>query len=214
MLWWALAAAIDEVGRWLAHPIPGRRLHSENVAFDAEHMLERCRLFLIIALGETVLTTGTAIAGASITMMTLITGTFALAGTVALWALSFGRAHRLILRHAEKTSDPIRASRRAVNALLVMVAGLIAVAVANKEVIAHPQGQTSLSLSLLLAGGPILFLSAQGWYLWAVPNVRSKLHVIGVVVLLLVGLVTLAVPPYVALFLAGASVSILAILAR
>jgi low temperature requirement protein LtrA len=75
LLWWALAAAIDEIGRWLAHPIPGRRLHSENVTFDAEHMLERCRLFLIIALGETVLTTGTAIAGASLTMMTLITGT-------------------------------------------------------------------------------------------------------------------------------------------
>lgn len=33
LLWWALAAAIDEVGRWLAHPIPGRKLHSENVAF-------------------------------------------------------------------------------------------------------------------------------------------------------------------------------------
>jgi low temperature requirement protein LtrA len=25
LIWWALAAAIDEVGRWLAHPIPGRR---------------------------------------------------------------------------------------------------------------------------------------------------------------------------------------------
>jgi len=174
LFWWVLAAGIDEAGRWLAHPIPGRKLHSESVVFDAEHMLERCRLFLIIALGETVLTTGTAIAGASITTMTLITGTFALTGTVGLWALSFGRAHRLILQHVEKTSDPIRASRRAVNALMVMVAGLIAVAVANKEVIANPFGHTPFALSLLLAGGPILFLAAQGWYLRTVPKVRSK----------------------------------------
>jgi low temperature requirement protein LtrA len=214
LLWWALAAAIDEVGRWLAHPIPGRRLHSENVAFDAEHMLERCRLFLIIALGETVLTTGIGIAGASITMMTLITGTFALAGTVALWALSFGRAHRLILQHVEKTSDPIRASRYAVNALMVMVAGLIAVAVANKEVIAHPQEHTSFALCLLLAGGPILFLAAQGWYLWLVPKVRSRLHLIGGIALLLVGLAAPAVSPYGALLLVGASVSTIAILDR
>ena len=214
LLWWALAAGIDEAGRWLAHPIPGRRLHSENVIFDAEHMLERCRLFLIIALGETVLTTGTAIAGASITMMTLITGTFALAGTVALWALSFGRTHRLILQHVEKTSDPIRASRLAVNALMVMVAGLIAMAVANKEVIANPYGNTSFALSLLLSGGPILFLAAQGWYLWLVPNVRSKLRVFGGVALLLVGLATLATPPYVALLLVGASLATLAILDR
>jgi low temperature requirement protein LtrA len=47
-------------------------------------MLERCRLFLIIALGETVLRTGTAIAAAPMTLMTLVTGTVALAGTVAL----------------------------------------------------------------------------------------------------------------------------------
>jgi low temperature requirement protein LtrA len=214
VLWWALAAGIDQIGRWFAHPIPGRRLHSENVEFDADHMLERCRLFLLIALGETVFTTGTAIAAAATTLMTLVTGTFALAGTVALWALSFGRSHRLILRHLEKTSDPIRTSRHAADALTVMVAGLIAVAVANKEVIAHPQGETSFALGLLLAGGPILFLAAQGWYLWAVPNVRSQLHLVGGIALLLVGLATLAVPPYVALLLVGASVSTLAILAR
>jgi low temperature requirement protein LtrA len=214
LLWWAMAAGIDEVGRWLAHPIPGRRLKSENVPFDADHMLERCRLFLLIALGETVLTTGTAIAMATMTLMTLVTGTFALVGTVALWALSFGRSHRLILQHAKKTSDPIRASRRAVNALMIMVTGLIAVAVANREVIAHPHGQTSFGLSLLLGGGPILFVAAQGWYLWAVPKVRSQLHLIGGVVLLVVGLVTQAAPPYVALLLVGASVSTIAILAR
>jgi len=214
VLWWALAAGIDQIGRWLAHPIPGRRLRSENVEFDADHMLERCRMFLLIALGETVVTTGMAIAEASITMMTLATGTFALTGTVALWALSFGRSHRLIIQHLEETSDPIRASRHAVNALTVMVAGLIAVAVANEEVIAHPQGHTSFALSLLLGGGPILFLAAQGWYLLQVPRVRSRLHVIGGVALIFVGLVTPAVPAYIALFLVGASVSILAILDR
>ncbi len=212
VLWWALAAGIDQIGRWLAHPIPGRRLRSENVGFNADHMLERCRLFLLIALGETVLTTGTAIAEAPVTLMTLATGTVALAGTVALWALSFGRSHRLILRHLEKTSDPIRTSRHAANALMVMVAGLIAVAVANERVIAHPHEHASFSLSLLLGGGPILFLAAQGWYLWAVPKVRSQLHLIGGVALLLVGLATLAVPPYAALILVGASVSTLAIL--
>ena len=60
LLWWALAVGIDQMGRWLAHPVPGRRLRSENVEFDAAHMLERCRLFLLIALGETALTTGMA----------------------------------------------------------------------------------------------------------------------------------------------------------
>jgi len=214
VLWWALAAGIELTGTWLAHPIPGRRLQSENVEFNAGHMLERCRLFLLIALGESVLTTGSAIAAASMTLMTLVTGTIALAVTVALWALSFGRAHQLIHRHMKETTNPILVSRYAVNALMVMVAGLIAVAVASKEVIAHPHGHGSFALSLLLAGGPILFLAAQGWYVWQVPRVRSRLHVIGGVALLVVGLITSAVPAYIALFLVGASISTIAILAR
>src|SRR5215210_7219714 len=53
LLWWALAAVVDQIGAWLAHPLPGRWLRSENVGFAGGHMLERCRLFLIIALGET-----------------------------------------------------------------------------------------------------------------------------------------------------------------
>lgn len=160
MLWWAMAAGIELIGTWLAHPVPGRRLRSENVAFDASHMLERCRLFLLIALGESVLTTGSAIAEAPMARITLVTCSFALAGTVALWALSFGRSHRLIHLHLKDSTDPILVSRYAVNALMIMVAGLIAVAVANKEVIAHPHGHTSFALSLLVAGGPILFLAA------------------------------------------------------
>jgi len=95
-----------------------------------------------------------------------------------------------------------------------MVAGLIAVAVANKEVIARPHGHTSLELSLLLGGGPILFLAAQGWYLWVAPKTRSRMHVIGGVALLLVGLATLAVPPYVALLLVGSCLATLAVFDR
>jgi low temperature requirement protein LtrA len=111
----------------------------------------------------------------------------------------------------EETSDPIRASRHAVNALIVMVAGLIAVAVANEMVIAHPHGRAAAALSSLLCGGPILFLIAQGWYLRAVPRVRPRLRLTGSAALLLVGLATLTAPPYVALILVGASLAILAV---
>ena len=212
LLWWVLAAVIDTIGRWLAHPIPGRHLNSENIPFDAGHMLERCRLFLLIALGETVFTTGTAIATAPAGLMTLITGTLALAGTVAVWALAFGRAGHLSLQHAEETRDPVLASRHAVNVLMPMVAGLIAIAVANEIIIAHPQQHTSLALSLLLAGGPILFLAAQLWYYLVILHIRSNIHLFGSTVLLLVGLVTLALPSYAALIIVGLTLSVLAIL--
>lgn len=139
LVWWAGAAAIDLAGSWLAHPLPGRMLRSEHVEFDANHMLERCRLFLLIALGESVVTSSTAIADAPSTLLTVVTGTGALATIVALWALHFASSGRLMDRYVETTTDPILAARRTVNGLLVSVAGLVAVAVGNELVIAHPR---------------------------------------------------------------------------
>jgi len=86
------------------------------------------------------------------------------------------------------------------------------VAVVSKEVIAPPLGNTSLALSLLISGGPILFLAAQGWYLRQVLNVRSRLHVIGGIALLLVEITTLIVPPFAALLLVSACLATLAVL--
>lgn len=45
----------------MAHRVPRRALRSENAKFDAVHLMERCRLFLILilALDEAVLTTAT-----------------------------------------------------------------------------------------------------------------------------------------------------------
>jgi low temperature requirement protein LtrA len=210
--WWALAAGLDLLGSWLAHPIPGRRLRSEYVAFPGGHMLERCRLFLIIALGETVLTTGTAVAAVPMTPLTVVSGTVALTGIVALWALSFGRAARVTLRYVEETSNPIYAVRHAGNVLTVMVAGLIALAVANEEIILHPHEPIPLVLRVLLFGGPLLFLLAEGWYIWVVLRIQPRLRLIGSAGLVLLGLATVAAPPVVALSLVAASLAILAIL--
>jgi low temperature requirement protein LtrA len=94
----------------------------------------------------------------------------------------------------------------------VMVAGLIPVAVANEMVIAHPHGDTSAALSLLLCGGPILFLVAKAWYSWFVLQVSPRLHQAGSAALVLVGFAASTAPPYVALILVGVSLTALAIL--
>lgn len=211
LLLWGLAAGIDLIGRWLAHPIPGRQLHSENIRFDVSHMMERCRLFLLIVLGETILTTGTAIAESPLTPVTIVTGTAALVGTVALWSLNFGHAKHLTMRYRMETHDPIRISRYAVNALIGLFAGLIAIAVGNELVIAHPEGEPSIQLGLLLYGGAILYLLFQSWYFQAVTGDSTRLRVIGCIALALIGLLSMTLPPYIALILLGVSLTILAI---
>jgi low temperature requirement protein LtrA len=209
LLWWAGAAVIDLIGTWLAHPLPGRMLRSEHVEFDANHMLERCRLFLIIALGESVLSSGTALADASRTLLTVVTGTCALVTIVALWGLHFAASGRLMDRYFETTADPILAARRTVNGLLVSVAGLVSVAVGNELVIAHPQSQASVALSLVLFGGPLLYLLSQTVYLWAVLGIRSLPRLAALAALAVAGGLSHLLPAYAAL---GLLVTLLLIL--
>ena len=61
---WGLAAVIDLTGTVTAHPLFGRRLDSRRLTFATAHIGERCRLFLLVALGETILTTGAALVNA------------------------------------------------------------------------------------------------------------------------------------------------------
>jgi low temperature requirement protein LtrA len=160
---WGGAAAIDLIGIWLAHPLFRGRLRSERVEFAGEHLIERCRLFLLIALGETVATPGAALATAPIRLPTLAGGGLALAGTLCLWWLYF-HAEPLALRHVARTRDRVYASRMGTNGLLFMIAGLIALAAGNALVIRDPSREATLAVALMLCGGPGIFLLARGWY--------------------------------------------------
>jgi low temperature requirement protein LtrA len=90
---------------------------------------------LIIALGETVLTTGTALAQAPFGFLAAVTGSLSLLSIVSLWILYFGGSDRLVA----STADPIRSARLAMNGVVVVVvAGLIAPVVGQEIVIVQP----------------------------------------------------------------------------
>jgi low temperature requirement protein LtrA len=195
ILWWGAAALLDLIGTWLAHPWPRRRLRSENIPFDAAHMVERCQLFLIIALGEAILATGSALAEDPLEPLTLLAGTLAFVSIVALWALYFGGSDRLVSGRARSTGDPIRAARMAMNGLLVAVAGLIVPAVGHEAVIHHPGGETTTPLALLLFGGPVLYILTQAWALRELGNPGGLPRIVAAGVLVVAGVVSVAVLP-------------------
>jgi low temperature requirement protein LtrA len=195
---WSLATTVDLAGSLLAHPLPGRRLQTERLEFAAPYLFERGRLFFIIALGETVLSTGAAITAAPLRPMTLLTGTTALVGTVAIWWAYFRRSERVARRLAAENANPARTSRYATYTLMLMVAGLIAIAVGDDLVLAHPTSHTNLATNATLYGGPALFFFSQGWYMRAVTGHLPRSRPIGVVALVIVGIATLPTPSFVA----------------
>ncbi|MFJ8142946.1 low temperature requirement protein A [Streptomyces sp. NPDC096013] len=210
LAWWAAAILIELTGTWTAHALPGRRLESRQVSFAGGHLLERGRLFVIIALGETVMTTGTALTAAPYKPMTLLTGSAALASTVALFWLYFSRSQRVV-RHFQRTEDPMRAGRSAVISLMATVAGLIAAAVADERVIVHPLDHVGITTSLLLFGGPALYLVPQVWHGATLFDDLLSSRLLALFALVIAGTVTLRAPAYLAAIIAAAIVVALAV---
>jgi low temperature requirement protein LtrA len=180
---WGVAATIDLSGVLLAHPLIHRRLRSGRVEFGGEHLMERFRLFLLIALGETIVTPGSALAAAPIRITTLASGTLALAATLCLWWLYF-RGEPIAQTHVASTEDRVYAVWMGANGLLLLIAGLIVLAAGNARVVDDPSRHTSVALVLMLFGGPAMFLVARAWYQWIVVGAapRGQLVTIGVLV--------------------------------
>jgi low temperature requirement protein LtrA len=159
---WAVAAVVTYGGVIAGHPLPGRRSpFSSDSQIYAEHLLERFRLFFLIALGETVLTIGNAFANVSLDAETLAVLVVAFTGTVSLWWCYFHRAERAGREATTSVADPSRIVAVGNYALIAMVIGIVGIAVGDELALVDPQGPTGGSAAALIFGGPAIFLLAQ-----------------------------------------------------
>lgn len=164
-LWcWAAAATIDLVGVWTGHPVRGGATRTARLAFDAEHMLERMRLFLIILLGETVLTLGRVLVAHHGDATTLVLALGCFVALVCLWAVYFRRAEQLVVQHTAETEDPIRSVHVGLNVIYGVVAGLVVMAAGIELALAHADASHSGVAGIFMLGGPSLYVLAQAIY--------------------------------------------------
>jgi len=159
---WGAATLITYGGVIAGHPLPGRKSpFSSDSQIYAEHLLERFRLFFLIALGETVLSVGNAFADQPVQADRLLVLAVAFAGTVALWWCYFHRAEEIGMNAVDGAPDASRIVGLGNYALIVMVIGIIAIAVGDELAIAQPHDPNALNTALLIFGGPAIFLLAQ-----------------------------------------------------
>ncbi len=159
---WAVATLVTYCGVIAGHPLPGRKSpFSSDSQIYAEHLLERFRLFFLIALGETVLTLGNAFADQPVQANRLVVLAVAFAGSVALWWCYFHRAEEIGVRAVQETANPSRLVAVGNYTLILMVIGIIAIAVGDELAIADPNGSVGFAVAVLVFGGPATFLLAQ-----------------------------------------------------
>ena len=167
---WGLAAVVDLATPRILRP------RMTTLIFDTGHLVERFGLFVIIALGESVVNIGAAAAGLpDLTGLTLIAvaASFVLAG--ALWWVYFVYATSAI-RHALATAQIQTDIVRPVLSWghLSFVGAIIAFAVGLVEVVAHPDHHLDLDTAALLFGGVGLYLATFGYTRYRMFRTWSK----------------------------------------
>jgi len=152
---WAFALAVEMI----AAALSGNR----GFTISPAHFVERHALFIIIALGESIVAIGLAAAAVERDAALALSVVIAFGGAAAMWyayfdflAIAFERA---IERRPEAERAPV--ARDVFSYLhLVMVAGIILYAVAAKKMIAHPGDELSVAGRFALGAGIGLYLVA------------------------------------------------------
>jgi low temperature requirement protein LtrA len=160
---WGLAVVATHGGTWTLHWLPGRgrRIDLGHTEVAGWHLVERFRLFFIIALGETVLTMGTAFTNEPFELERLLALAIGFTGTVALWWCYFQRSEMIGAEAAATAEGAGAVGYWGTWTLTLIVLALIGIAVGDELAIAHPEDDATLGFTILTFGGPALFLLAQ-----------------------------------------------------
>jgi low temperature requirement protein LtrA len=193
---WGLALSVDFCGPIAGFWTPSLgRTRTGEWTIEGGHFAERCRLFVIIALGESLLVTGTTFGEIEASTATVSAFVLAFFGSVALWWIYFSRGTEAASGIISSSEDPGRLARSAYTYFHIpIIAGIIAFAAADELTVAHPgEHGTPTSVALIL-GGTALFLAGHAFFKWAVFGVLSFSHVVAIAVLAVLVPVGLAIP--------------------
>lgn len=178
---WLVALAIDTAGPALGFAVPGLgRADTRDWTVDGGHMAERSGLFVLIALGESVLATGIGFTGLAWTFEIVLAMGASLLQAIAIWSIYFGEHAERASHAIAQSSDPGRLARVAYTyAPILIVAGIVVTAVGDELTLAHPSGHTDWPIALVLVGGPALFLLGATLFKLAVFGIWPWPRVVG-----------------------------------
>ena len=208
-LLWLVALAIDYSAPLFVFWVP-RRKPLDHSAWEVEtsHFAERFQLFMIIALGETIVITGATTSALELTTARVVALGLAFLGTAALWWLYFNYVAHIAERRLELSDDRTRLARDAYTYLhVVLVAGVILSAVGDELVIAHPIDELPRAELVVVVSGPALYLVAHALFRLRMAGSIAWKRLAGAAACVLIGSAVGAVAP--ALAVAAVLVAVL-----
>jgi low temperature requirement protein LtrA len=205
---WLIALFLEylspSIGFWM--PVLGRSVTSDW-DIDGHHFAERCGLFIIIALGESILVTGMTFTDLAMSPDTVAAFVVAFVGSVAMWWIYFDIGADRGSHRIAHSKDPGRLARLAYTYMhLPIVAGIVVTAVADELILEHPSGDIDVATASTLLGGTALYLVGNILFKRSIGNTYPLSHLAG---LALAGALILAVPMLTPLQLGAAVTTVL-----
>lgn len=182
LILWIIAVAIEYAGPAMRFRFPGLGATPlEDWDVEGGHMAERCALFIIIALGESVVVTGATFASATWTAPTVMAFVVALIASIAMWWVYFHIGAEAGAEEISSSEQTGRLARLAYTYLhLPIVAGIVVTAVGDEMLLAHPEGHSETKVILSMIGGPLLFLIGTLLFKRSIRGIFQLSHLAGI----------------------------------
>jgi len=200
---WLLALAIDYGGPLCTFWVPGmRRIAPSAWELEVSHFAERFQLFVILALGESIVVTGATASGEELDAARLAAFAIAFLGTAAMWWVYFNAAAAVAQRRLELSENRTQMARDGYTYLhVLMVAGVIVAAVGDELVIAHPDEELHGAEIAAVVAGPAIYLLALVLFRLRMAGSLSRKRLAGAAACVAAGLLGTVVPALVLLLL-------------
>lgn len=209
---WIAGLLVEYVSASIGFRVPGLgRSGLDDWDLSGPHIAERSALFVIIALGESLLVTGFAFVDQDATVPGVLGLILAFTSGVAMWWLYFDHGERAGSRAIAASAEPGRIARLAYTYVHAsIIAGIVLTSVADKEILAHPLDSMRLSTAVVITGGPFVYLIGLQLFRWIVAREMLASHLAGIALLVLAFAAAGLVSP---LALAGVCTAVLTLVA-
>ena len=193
---WLVALGIDYVAPFVLYRVPGRpKLGPAAWDVESSHFAERFQLFVIIALGESIVVTGATTSQLSLGVARLTAFALAFLITAAFWWLYFSYVATIAQRRLELASDRTTLARDGYTYLhVVLVAGIIVSAVGDELVIQHPTETLTTAQLVAVVAGPVIYLVGHVLFRLVMARSLSMRRLGGAIACVRVGVLGLVVP--------------------
>jgi len=179
---WIIAVVFEYCGPAMRFRLPGLGATPlGDWEVEGGHMAERCALFIIIALGESVVVTGATFATTAWTATTISAFLVALLGSIAMWWVYFHLGAEAGAEEISNSEETGKLARLAYTYLhLPIVAGIVVSAVGDELLLAHPDGHSDMKVMLSMIGGPLLFLVGTLLFKRSIRGIFQLSHLVGI----------------------------------